>query len=85
MVFIHCHACICLSNTMLECISPAKRFPPKATNEKKILFTQQIQKSQKRFCNEDKNKPVVLQIKMHLKNITKIKKYKKTEVQCIKE
>ena len=39
---IHCHTLTCLSNAMLEFTSPAKRFPPKATNEKKFLSTQQI-------------------------------------------
>ena len=47
-----------------------------------------------RFCNEDKNKQVQSQIKIHhehLKNITKIEKYRKideyqkTELQNIKE
>ena len=35
--------------------------------------------------NEDKNKQVHSQIMMHLKNITNIEKYKKTEVQTMKE
>ena len=45
-------------------------------------------KTVQQFHNEDKNKQVHLQIKIHsehLKNITKIGKYKKTELPRIKE
>ena len=64
---------------MFECTSPAKKFPPKIVNEKNFLSTQQIQKkTEQQFYIEEKNKQVHLQIKMHLKNIIKIEKYKKT-------
>ena len=64
---------------MFECTSPAKKFPPKIANEKNFLSTQQIQKkTEQQFYIEEKNKQVHLQIKMHLKNIIKIEKYKKT-------
>ena len=40
----------------------------------------------KQTTDEDKNKQVYSQIKIHLKNITKIEKYKKKpEVESIKE
>ena len=45
-------------------------------------------KTERHFYNEDINKQVYSLIKIHhehLKNITKTKKYKKTEVQGIKE
>ena len=44
MLTIHCHAWTCLTIVTLECMSPAKRFPLKTVNEKKLLSTQQIQK-----------------------------------------
>ena len=80
MLPIHCRAWTCLSNATLDCTSPAKRFSPKTVNEKKLLSTQQILKTEQHFYNEDKNKQVHSQIKIHneqLKNITKIVKYKK--------
>ena len=46
------------------------------------------EKTEQHFYNEDKSKQVHSQIKVHpehLKNITKIETYKKTEVQSIKE
>ena len=45
-------------------------------------------KNQHQYYNEDKNKQVHLQVKIHnehLKNIIEISKYKKTELQSIKE
>ena len=42
MLPIHCHAWSCLSNAMLECISPTNRFPPKTVNEKKFLSTESL-------------------------------------------
>ena len=46
---------------------------------KRISFLpNKYKKTQQHFCNEDKNNEVHQQIKMHLKNITKIEKYKKT-------
>ena len=41
-------------------------------------------KTEQHFCNQEKTKQLHLQIKIHLKNITKIQKYKKIEVQCTK-
>ena len=76
MLPIHCHAWICLYNATLECASPANTFRQKTANEKNFLSIQQNQKTEQHFYNEDKNKKVPFQIKMHLKNITKIEKYK---------
>ena len=76
MLPVNCHAWTCLSIVMLECTSRAKRFPPKAA---RISFLpNKYKKTEQHFYNEDRNKQVHSQIKMHLKNITKIEKYRKT-------
>ena len=47
MLPIHCHDLTCLSIVTLECRSSAKRFPPKAVNEKEFLcFKQEPIRSQ---------------------------------------
>ena len=40
------------------------------------VLPNKYEKSEQHFYNEDKNKQVHSQVKMHLKNITKIEKYK---------
>ena len=42
MLPIRCHGCSGLSNAMVECTSPVKRFPPKIANEKKLLSTESL-------------------------------------------
>ena len=42
-------------------------------------------KAEQHLFNEGKNKQVHLQINIYLKNIAKIEKYKKSEVQSINE
>ena len=89
MLLIHCRARTCLSNATLECTSPAKRFPLKTVNETQCHFyPTNTKRTEQHFYNEDKSKQVHSQIKIHnehLKNITKIVKYKKAELQSIKE
>ena len=47
MLPIHCHDLTCLSIATLECRSSAKRFPPKAVNEKEFpCFKQEPIRSQ---------------------------------------
>ena len=47
---------------------------------KRISFLpNKYKKTQQHFCNEDKNNEIHQQVKMRLKNITKIEKYKKPE------
>ena len=58
---------------MLECTSPAKRFPK----------TENCQ-SEQHFHNEDKNKQVHSQIKIHWKNILKLKDTKKPKYKVSK-
>ena len=38
MLLVHWQAWACLSIVTLECTSPAKRFPPKSVNEKKMFI-----------------------------------------------
>ena len=77
MLPVHCHAWKFLSIVTLECTSPAERFPPKIVNEKKFLSIQQIQKNWTALLQRILNRQVHSQIKIHLKKITKIRKYKK--------
>ena len=58
------------------------------TNMDITKINKYYKKTEQYFYNEDKSKQVPSQIKIHnehLKNITKNGKYKKTELQSIKE
>ena len=58
------------------------------TNMDITKINKYYKKTEQHFYNEDKSKQVHSQIKIHnehLKNITKNDKYKKTELQSIKE
>ena len=77
MLRVLCQAWTWLSIVTVKCTSPAKKFPPKTANEKSFLLPSKYKKTEQHFYKEDKNKQVHSQIKMHLKRIAKIEKYKK--------